>query len=166
MPPPGEAYNQYGPGQDEQVQAHAPALGVLDVEPDHLFVGAFVAPADLPEPGDAGLDGEGLVMSRPKDVLLPLPGRAARSCGRRVSAQGRRRRRAGQYASPARSAASRSAGSSPTIVIPAGSTPRRSRSAARYGPFRSERSPRTSSEPDATIAARTPTARPRANRSS
>ena len=55
---------------------------------------------------------------------------------------------------PRASAAERSAGSSPTIVIRAGSMPSRSSDAARNGPFRSFRSPRTSSEPDATIAAR------------
>ena len=51
-------------------------------------------------------------------------------------------------------------------VIEAGSIPRRRRSAARYGPLRSDRSPRTSSEPDATIAARGGPATRRANRSS
>ncbi len=62
--------------------------------------------------------------------------------------------------SPARKAASSSAGSSPTTVIRTGSTPSRSSDAARYGPFRSCRSPRTSSEPDATMLA----LRRRANR--
>ena len=52
------------------------------------------------------------------------------------------------------SAASRSPGSSPTTVMRAGSMPRRRSDEVRNGPLRSLRSPRTSSEPDATIAAR------------
>src|SRR5262249_12000040 len=56
--------------------------------------------------------------------------------------------------SPSRSAASSSSGRSPTIVIRAGSSPSDSASPARNGPFRSVRSPRTSSLPVTTIAAR------------
>ena len=55
---------------------------------------------------------------------------------------------------PSRSAASSSSGRSPTIVIRAGSSPSDSTWAARNGPFRSVRSPRTSSLPVTTIAAR------------
>ena len=52
------------------------------------------------------------------------------------------------------STASSSSGSSPTIEIRAGSTPSTSSWPARNGPFRSVRSPRTSSLPVTTIAAR------------
>ena len=55
---------------------------------------------------------------------------------------------------PSRNACSRSSTRSPTIAIRAGSSPRRTTSAARNGPLRSCRSPRTSSEPVTTIAAR------------
>ena len=48
---------------------------------------------------------------------------------------------------PSESAASSSSGRSPTIVILAGSRPSNSACAARNGPFRSVRSPRTSSLP-------------------
>ena len=64
--------------------------------------------------------------------------------------------------SPSRSAASSSAGSSPTIEIRAGSRPSRSSSAARNGPFRSRRSPRTSSLPVTTTNPRGRLKRPRA----
>ena len=53
---------------------------------------------------------------------------------------------------PSRSAASSSSGESPTIAIRAGSRPRRSASRARNGPFRSVRSPRTSSLPVTTMS--------------
>src|SRR5581483_4732537 len=56
--------------------------------------------------------------------------------------------------SPSRSARSRSSGRSPTIVIRAGSSPSDSTWSARNGPFRSVRSPRTSSLPVTTIATR------------
>ena len=55
---------------------------------------------------------------------------------------------------PSRNARSRSSTRSPTIAMRAESRPRRTASAARNGPFRSSRSPRTSSEPVTTIAAR------------
>ena len=57
-------------------------------------------------------------------------------------------------AAPRASAASSSPGASPTIAIRAGSSPSASSSRARNGPFRSVRSPRTSSLPVTTIAAR------------
>ena len=53
-----------------------------------------------------------------------------------------------------RKAWSRSGMPSPTMKIDAGSRPSRTASAARNGPFRSCRSPRTSSDPVATMAAR------------
>ena len=55
---------------------------------------------------------------------------------------------------PSASARSRSSGRSPTMVIRSGSSPRRSASDARNGPLRSVRSPRTSSLPVTTTAAR------------
>ncbi len=55
---------------------------------------------------------------------------------------------------PSRRAVSSSSGESPTIVIRAGSRPFFSASAARNGPFRSVRSPRTSSLPVTTTSAR------------
>ncbi len=77
----------------------------------------------------------------------PAPARAARPCGRRGSARGRRRRRAGRARAPRRVRRSSSSGRSPTIAIRAGSSPSESSSRARNGPFRSVRSPRTSSLP-------------------
>ena len=85
--------------------------------------------------------------------------RAARPCGRRGSGRGRRRRRRGRARSPSRSAASISSGTSPTIRSSAGSNPSASSERARNGPFRSVRSPRTSSDPVTTIAARSEVSR-------
>ena len=82
------------------------------------------------------------------------PSRRARPSGRRASGRDRRRRGTGRPRGPSESAASSSSGRSPTIVILAGSRPSPSACAARNGPFRSVRSPRTSSLPVTTIAAR------------
>ena len=81
-------------------------------------------------------------------------GRRARRCGRRGSGRARRRRRRDRPRAPRASAASSSSARSPTIAIRAGSKPSASACAARNGPFRSVRSPRTSSLPVTTMTAR------------
>ena len=90
------------------------------------------------------------------------PSPPSRRCGRRASGRARprrstRRRRARRAAPPRAPPAA-----SPTIAIRAGSSPRRSASRARNGPFRSVRSPRTSSLPVTTMRARGRLKRPRA----
>ena len=93
---------------------------------------------------------------------LLVDGRAARPATRATSSTVRSscvgpsppETRQRSAANASRNACSRSSTASPTIAIDAGSRPRRTASAARNGPFRSWRSPRTSSEPVTTIAAR------------
>ena len=81
--------------------------------------------------------------------------RAARPCGRRASGRARPRRRRGRRASPRASAASSSSGAVADDRDPRRLEPERAAaSRARNGPFRSLRSPRTSSLPVTTTAAR------------
>ena len=88
------------------------------------------------------------------EAPLRPPARAARPCGRRASGRGRPRRRRDRSRAPPASAAASSSGRSPTIRIRAGSSPSSCSSRARNGPLRSLRSPRTSSLPVTTTAAR------------
>ncbi len=91
---------------------------------------------------------------RPRRGPALRPARPSPRFGRHGSGRARPRRGRDRRPRPSASARSRSSGRSPTIVIRSGSRPSRSASAARKGPFRSFRSPRTSSDPVTTIAAR------------
>ena len=97
----------------------------------------------------------GLPARRRRTARARRPWPRSRPCDRRASGPSppEHATRSAE-ASASRSAASSSPGSSPTISIRAGSSPRASRERARKGPFRSGRSPRTSSLPVTTITAR------------
>src|SRR4051812_29112712 len=47
--------------EDQDVEPKAPGLRILDVESDHVVESELVSPADLPEAGETGLDGEAAV---------------------------------------------------------------------------------------------------------
>ena len=133
--------SEIAPGRQGRLLAHARLeVGVRPVQPL----------------GDLPRDAADLARAAPRRARARGPPPCATSSTVRSSCVGpsppeTRQRSA---ASPSASAASSSSGRSPTIVIRAGSRPSASAWAARNGPFRSVRSPRTSSLPVTTIAAR------------
>ena len=142
-----EAGRGAGEAEDRRGLGHGRLLGdpvrEVRVRPLHPLRDHARDALDLPlqlrvdahaQPGDLRHDRDGAV----------VVGRAE-PAGRRDEIRG---------ATASATAASSSAGSSPTTWIRVGSTPSASRERARNGPFRSVRSPRTSSLPVTTMTAR------------
>ncbi len=80
--------------------------------------------------------------------------RGAPPSGRRASARARLKRREGRARGRRARRVASSSGASPTTVIRVGSIPSEKSARAKNGPFASVRSPRTSSDPVTTTAAR------------